>query len=133
MVKFPEPLEGTVFYEDDRSYACLAFHPIAEGHTIVAWKDDFEDLNDMNVADYDHLMRVVFVVRDALMRCYNAPKVYVAYLDEFRHVHFHLFPRKEGDEMGFGFMNKPHGELAGTNFAPTVETLKYLLKYLMEV
>lgn len=62
------------------------------------------------------------------MRYYNAPKVYANYLDEIQHVHWHLFPRKEGDEKGFGFMNKPDGELRGTNFAPAVAALKDLMK-----
>lgn len=128
MVKFPEPLEGTVFYEDTNAYACLAFHPMVEGHTIVVWKEDVEDLNDMNLIDYDHLMRVVFMVRNALMRAYNAPKVYVAYLDESRHVHVYLLPRKEGDEMRSDFMNKPHGELAGTDFGPMVQKLCSLME-----
>ena len=133
MAKFPEPLEGTVFHEDKHVYACLAFHPSKMGHTIVAWKEDVEDLNDLiNPVDYGHLMNVVFMVRKALMLYYNVPKVYLAYLDEFRHVHWHLFPRKEGDETGFSFMDKPHGELAGTDFSPTVDALRSLMEVQLE-
>ena len=127
MAKFTEPLGGTIFYEDDKVYACLALYPTTEGHTIVAWKKDVEDLNDLTPHEYEHLMQVVYEVRRALMLHYNAPKVYTAYLDEFGHVHWHLFPRKEGDDMGFGFMNKPHGELAGTDFKPTIEKLRSFL------
>lgn len=127
MAEFPEPLAGTVFYEDEKVYACLAFHPTVNGHTIVAWKENVEDLNDLNVVDFDYLMRIVYLVRRALMYVYDAPKVYVAYLDEAKHVHVTLFPRKEGDKKGYGFMNKPHGELAGSNFAPKIEALRSLI------
>lgn len=47
MAKFSDPLEGAVFYEDEKVYACLAFGPKTEGHTIVAWKADIGDLNDL--------------------------------------------------------------------------------------
>ncbi len=127
MAELPKPLEGSIFYENEKAYACLAFHPVVDGHTIVAWKENIEDLNDLNPVDFDYLMRIVYLVRNALMRVYNAPKVYVAYLDEGGHVHFNLFPRKEGDEKGYGLMNKPHGELANKNFAPEIEALRSLM------
>ena len=118
MAEFPEPMEGTVFYEDSRAYACLAFEPIAEGHTIVAWKEDVEDISHLSPEDYQHLMEIVQMVRNALLYVYNTPKVYLAYLDEIRHVHWHLFPRKEGGETGFSLLAKPHGELTDLSAIP---------------
>jgi len=111
VAEFPEPMEGSVFYEDEVTYACLAFHPIRDGHTIIVWKADVEDLNDLSEENHAHLMNVMYKVRKALLIAYGVPKVYVAYLDEALHVHIHLFPRKEGEEMGFGLMARPHGEL----------------------
>lgn len=111
MVKFPEPMEGSVFYEDEFTYACLAFHPIADGHAIIVWKADIEDLNDLSEEDHAYLMSVMYRVRKALLTAYGVPKVYVVYLDEALHVHIHLIPRKEGEERGFSLMVRPHGEL----------------------
>lgn len=127
MVKFPNPLEGTVFYDDDKCYACLAFHPIVKGHAIVAWKEDVEDLNRLNREDNRHFWDVVYKVRYALMSVYDVPKVYIAYLDEWGHVHAHMVPRTEGEQMGFPLLNRPHSELAGTDFSEEVETLQLFL------
>jgi diadenosine tetraphosphate (Ap4A) HIT family hydrolase len=50
MGKLPEPKECSIFYEDDRVYACLAFEPIVEGHTIVAWKREHrEDISELSM------------------------------------------------------------------------------------
>jgi len=120
MAAFPDPKEGSVFYEDPSVYACLAFHPIVDGHTIVAVKrNDVADLNQLPTEELIHLLRVVFdVIRPALLKCYDTDKVYVAYLDEARHPHFHLLPRKEGGEKGFGLLIKPHGELTDLSMIP---------------
>ena len=70
MGKFPEPKEGTVFYDDGRVYACLAFAPKVEGHTIVAWKEEVEDLSRLSSEDYQHLMNEVNRVRNALLEVF---------------------------------------------------------------
>jgi len=101
---FDEPKEGTVFYEDKKVRACLAFDPITKGHSILEWKEHFEDLNDLSLEDYNYLMNIVYKVRSVLKEVYNVPRVYIAYLDESHHVHFHFFPRKEDDIKGFQLM-----------------------------
>lgn len=110
---FPKPIEGSVFYDNAGIYACLAFNPKVEGHTIVALNNDrdIEDINSLSLSEYLNFMKVVFVVRKALMEVFSTDKVYMAYLDESRHVHIHLFPRKPSSEEGFNLMCKPEGEL----------------------
>jgi len=122
--KFPEPKKGTVFYDDGRVYACLAFAPKAEGHTIVAWKEEVKDLSHLSPEDYQHLMNVVNKVRNALLKVFKTDKVYLAYLDEDGHVHWHLFPRIEGSKKGFDLMCQPSGELTDLSKVPF---LRYLL------
>ena len=120
---FPDPMPGSVFYEDELVYACLAFHPIIEGHTIVVWKADVEDIGELPAQDSLYLWGVVLKIRKALLRHYNTDKVYVAYLDESRHVHIHLFPRRPGGEEGFGLMAKPHGSLEDLSAVPKLAFL----------
>ena len=107
MGEFPEPKEGTVFYDDGRVYACLAFEPKVHGHTIVAWKEEVKDLSLLSPEDYQHLMNVLNRVRNALLKVYKTTKVYLAYLDEAEHVHWHLFPRIKGYKEGFDLMAQP--------------------------
>lgn len=118
MEKFPEPLEGSVFYEDEKTYACLAFHPVVEGHSIVVWREDVKDLNDLGLEEALHLMGVVYKVRKALLAAHNTDKVYMAYLDEVCHVHVHLFPRQKDGKKGFDSMTQPHGALKDLSKVP---------------
>ncbi|MBA7604550.1 hypothetical protein ES703_11675 [subsurface metagenome] len=127
MGEWPEPQEGSVFYEDEKLYACLAFNPIVKGHTIVAWREDVEDLNDLSLEDVLYLTSAIYRIRQALLEVYNIDKVYVCYLDEARHVHFHLFPREKDGEMGFKLLLQPHGELTDKDLS-VVPNLRSLLE-----
>ncbi|MDP2641625.1 MAG: HIT family protein [Candidatus Yanofskybacteria bacterium] len=123
MSTFPDPKPGSVFYNNDRVYACLAFAPKAEGHTVVVWKSEVPDINGLSEEEYAHLMAVVFRIRSVLMKAYETDKVYMAYLDEARHVHWHLFPRASGGEMGFSLLNQPSGELTDLSRIPQLQAL----------
>ena len=99
MAHFPTSPPEAIFYEDNKLYACLAYEPITEGHCVVAWKGDVEDLHLLARQDYEHLMWVVEKTRNALLKTLNLEKVYLLYFDEAKHVHWHLIPRYE--EKGF--------------------------------
>ena len=116
---FPEPQEGSVFYEGDFSYACLAFAPKTEGHSIVAWRDHVKDLNDLDEEAFRHFMGVVRQVRIALGRVYPGALVYMDYWNEIGHVHVHLIPRHEDSEKtGPELLIQPSGQLADLSKIP---------------
>ena len=95
----------SIIYEDEIVYVCLAKQPIAVGHTIVVLKQDVSDLSKLPDRDYDYLMDTVFAVRNALIKTLKVKKVYLVYMDETKHVHWHLIPRYK--EKGFDvFKNK---------------------------
>ncbi len=125
MGELPKPKRGSIFYKDDKVYACLAFEPIVEGHTIVAWKkEQVEDASRLSPEDYQYLMSKVNMVRRALMQHYDAPKVYLAYLDETGDVHWHLFPRKKDDCVkGFILMCQKAGKLKDLSAVPILRSL----------
>lgn len=91
--KFPKPLKGSVFYDNEKLYACLATHSITRGHSIVVWKKNVRDLHLLSNKDYDYLMDAVNFVRDAMLKTLKVSKVYLIYMDELKHVHWHLIPR----------------------------------------
>lgn len=93
MPSFPKPPPDSVVYEDKKLYVCLAAQPFAKAHTLVIWKKNVADLHSLSRQDYDHLMHAVEMTRDALLKVYRTKKVYLFYMDEFRHVHWHLIPR----------------------------------------
>ncbi len=102
MEDLPNPPLGAIYYEDSRLYVCLASFPITKGHCVVVWKERKEDLQLLNRDDYEHLMDVVDITRNVLRQYYNLEKVYLVYLDEIKHVHWHLIPRYE--EEGFNVL-----------------------------
>jgi diadenosine tetraphosphate (Ap4A) HIT family hydrolase len=93
MDKLPQAPKDSLLYEDDLLYACLASYPLTKGHTIVAWKDTRKDIHDLSRKEYLHLMWVVDKVRNRLLEVLGVEKVYLMYLDEVKHVHWHLIPR----------------------------------------
>jgi len=123
LVKFPKPEKESIFYEDKKVYACLAFRPVTDGHSIVSWKANVTDLNQLKLEEYQYLMTIIFQVRQALLKTYNTDKVYLTYIDESRHVHWHLFPRKKGDIEEFELMVQPLKELTDFSMIPTLRSL----------
>jgi len=106
MGKLPRPPKGSIIYNDQHLYVCLAKNPITEGHIVIVWKKEFSDLSLLPDRDYDYLMDTVFAVRNALLKTLKIKKVYLIYMDEANHVHWHLVPRYK--EQGFDlFQNKP--------------------------
>ena len=102
MTNLPQPIEGAIIYEDEQLYVCLANYPIAAGHTVVVWKDKITDLYLLKKEDYEHLMDVVDQARNALIAALKIEKVYLMYMDEVKHVHWHLIPRF--NETGFNVL-----------------------------
>jgi diadenosine tetraphosphate (Ap4A) HIT family hydrolase len=122
MGDLPEPFDEAIFYEDDRLYSCLANFPKARGHSVVVWKEDVEDLHLLSRDDYEHLMDKVDEVRDAMLEALGVEKVYLVYMDETEHVHWHLVPRY--DEKGYDVLEHEPGELE--DFEPADEIGKLL-------
>jgi len=102
----PKPKDGSIFYQDKKLYACLANYPITKGHVVVIWKKKVSDLHLLNKKDYEHLMDKVDEIRNAILKILKIKKVYLIYMDEAKHVHWHLVPRY--NEKGYDvFKHKP--------------------------
>jgi len=106
MNALPKPQKESIIYEDEQLYACLAKESITDGHVVVVLKKEFSDLSFLPDRDYDYLMDTIFAIRNALLKTLKIKKVYLIYMDEMNHVHWHLVPRYV--ERGFDlFNNKP--------------------------
>lgn len=116
---FPPITQGALFFEDKKAYAALAERPITQGHVVVVWKKHVSDLGRLNAKDYDHLMEIVDTVRNAMMRALGVEKVYLIYMDEAKHVHWHLVPRY--NEEGFDVFHHRPKKLKSTMLARKLE------------
>ena len=89
----PKPHKASFIYQDDKLYVCLAKFPITKGHTVVVWKKHVPDLHLLSRKHYEYLMDKVDEARNSLIETLGIKKVYLIYMDEARHVHWHLIPR----------------------------------------
>ncbi|MEK7669266.1 MAG: HIT family protein [Patescibacteria group bacterium] len=106
MSSLPKPPPKSIIYDNEWLYVCLALFPITKGHVVVVWKKDMPDLHDLSDSEYDYLMEIVDIARDALLKTLNLEKVYLMYMDEVKQVHWHLVPRY--NEQGFDvFSHEP--------------------------
>jgi len=106
MSALPEPPPESIIYDNELLYVCMASFPITKGHVVVVWKKNTPDLHDLSDQEYDYMMEIVDVTRDALLRTLNVEKVYLLYMDEVKQVHWHLVPRY--NEEGFNiFAHNP--------------------------
>lgn len=103
MNQLPVPPKESFLYEDDFLYVCLASYPLTKGHTVVVWKDDKKDIHELTKTEYSHLMRIVEQVRNRLLEVLGVTKVYLMYMDEIEHVHWHLIPRY--DKQGYNLLS----------------------------
>lgn len=108
-----------MIYEDDKLYVCLSSFPITKGHTVVVWKKPVPDLNLLEREEYEHLMDMVDDVRGALLKALHVDKVYLLYMDEARHVHWHLVPRF--NEEGFNVFSHEPTEISDFSLAKEIE------------
>ena len=123
---FAPPPEA-IYYEDDKVYVCLASFPITKGHSVVVWKDRKEDIQMLERGDYERLMDVVEMTRKKLREVYGLEKVYLLYLDEIKHVHWHLVPRY--NEKGFNVLNHTPEEINDFSDAAKLRNLFYTEKF----
>lgn len=119
MSDLPEPFVEAIFYDDNKLYSCLANFPRTKGHSVVVWKKEVEDLHLLSRSDYEYLMDKVDDVRDAMLDVLGVDKVYLVYMDETKHVHWHLIPRY--NEKGFNVLEHKPGKLESFELAEKLE------------
>ena len=116
---FSKPIKKSIIYNDPHLYFCLARDSIARGHSVLVWKKEVRDLKMMPDRDYDYLMDTLFAARNALMKTLGVKKVYLIYMDESNHVHWHLVPRYK--EKGFDLLSKKPKKLKDFSLVEKIE------------
>ncbi len=92
-------------YEDDKVMAFFDILPISPGHTIIVPKNHVADVENLSDEDLCAMSIVMKKIGKAVMEALDV-KGYSIFLDNkdaanqhVPHVHFHLVPRKEGDNL----------------------------------
>ncbi len=88
--------------EDDKFLAFLDVNPNAKGHTLCVPKQEINKLFDMEEEQYMALMSFSRKVAKALEKTVPCKRIGVAVVGlEVPHVHVHLIPINEMDDMRF--------------------------------
>lgn len=97
--------------EDDKFLAFLDVNPNAKGHTLCIPKQEINKIFDMEEDHYLELMKFSRKVAKALEKTVECKRIGVAVVGlEVPHVHVHLIPLNEMDDMRFTKKVKPEKE-----------------------
>ena len=90
-------------YEDDIVYAFLDIHPVQPGHVLVIPKKQIDRLEDLDDANYKHLMDIVKKLMRHLRETLSTERITLK-IEGFDvpHAHVHLIPCNEAKD----FWNK---------------------------
>lgn len=88
--------------EDDHFIAFLDVNPNAAGHTLCVAKQEVNKIFDMEETHYLNLMRFSRTVAKAIEKAVVCKRVGIAVVGlEVPHVHVHLIPLQDMDDMRF--------------------------------
>jgi len=100
-------IPASVVYEDEETLSFLDVGPLAEGHLLVVPRDHYERLSDLAPERCAKMASILPVLGRALLQVTQAAGFNVL-VNQGRvagqavpHVHFHIIPRKENDQLGY--------------------------------
>lgn len=95
-------IPGYIVAEDDEFIAFLDAFPLVEGHTLVVPKKEVNKIWDLDIKTYSGLMEFAYKVAQTLEQTIDCERVGMAVIGlEVPHVHIHLVPMKEMNDINF--------------------------------
>ena len=117
--------------EDEVAFAFLDIGPLAEGHALLVPKDHYVTIDQMPPAAAADLLRHLPALAGAVKAAVGAEGVNILQNNGLvahqvvQHVHFHIIPRRAGDEFHF---NWPAGRYATGRTEELAEKIRQALR-----
>jgi histidine triad (HIT) family protein len=92
-------------YEDEATLAFMDLMPQSQGHVLVITREPAETIFDLSPDGAAACIRVTQQVAAAVKRAFEAPGILIAQVNgaaagqTVPHVHFHIIPRRGGDQL----------------------------------
>lgn len=111
--------------EDDRFFAFLDIHPMAEGHTLVIPKKEEDYIFDLEEEELAAMTIFAQKIAKAMKKAMPCLRIGVAVLGlEVPHAHIHLIPMQSEKDMLF---SNPKLELSPEEFTNIAERIQSYL------
>jgi histidine triad (HIT) family protein len=111
--------------EDERFFAFLDIHPLAQGHILVIPKKEIDNLFDLDDELYQGLCLFAKKIANAMQKVLPCKKIGVAVIGlEVPHAHIHLVPINGIYDIDF---SKPKLELSREEFIEIAEKISKAL------
>lgn len=94
-------------YQDGSCIVVITRDYFVQDHLIVIFKrrnKHPDDLLDLTPSEFASMIPAIRAGCDLISKDDDVERVYVASLNEYNHVHFHLVPRRKSDMKGFAFL-----------------------------
>ncbi len=89
---------GEELWRDLRCRVILVDDAVYPGFCRVIWNDHIKEMTDLDAAERDHLMHIVFAVESALKTTLKPDKINLAeFGNVVPHLHWHVIPRYVDD------------------------------------
>ena len=110
-------IPGSVVYEDDKVLAILDLAQVTKGHTLVMPKKHYDNIYDCDPELLAHLIQVVQKLACELTEKLNASGCNILCNNNevagqsISHLHFHIIPRYNPDDIDVNFQPKEKHDL----------------------
>ena len=95
---FCEEAGGEVLWEDDYCRVVWAYEPDYPALCRVIWDRHVKEMADLEPAERDRIMKIVFATEQALIALVQPDKMNLASLgNQVPHLHWHVIPRWRDD------------------------------------
>ncbi|HEX6363361.1 MAG TPA: HIT family protein [Albitalea sp.] len=105
-------IPAAIVYEDERTIAFMDAGQVNPGHVIVATREPFETVLDLDDETAGALFRTATRVAKAVDRAFRPAGITILQANKpagwqtVPHVHLHVLPRHEGDGVGLDWPRK---------------------------